>query len=239
MCRVKSMWELRWSSSSQSRWLLRREAMAASRKKAAFSAVGARSSLWFWSCRLRQGRNDLETSIQVDATRQLPSVNARCRYIGFRQNRKGEGAQWNETLLTPAVTTPRPPGAPWLNLGFWGFLLGVPLVEVVTNKPQQLKAVLWASQMLKFVPSISQNFKPFMLINYSLYSLFLLLFFFFPLIAGSGNPRVLLIVRSEKKELWKTHQSQTRQSVETGGGRTTCYPSESFRREQSTDKSGK
>lgn len=50
MCRVKSMWELRWSSSSQSRWLLWREAMAASRKKAAFSAVGARSSLWFWSC---------------------------------------------------------------------------------------------------------------------------------------------------------------------------------------------
>jgi hypothetical protein len=48
-CRVKSMWELRWSSSSQSCWLPLREAMAASRKKAAFSAVGARSSLWFCS----------------------------------------------------------------------------------------------------------------------------------------------------------------------------------------------
>ena len=42
---------------------------------------------------------------------------------------------------------------------------------VVTNKPQQLKTVLWAGQMNKFVPSLSQNFKLFMLINYSLFSL--------------------------------------------------------------------
>lgn len=171
------MWELRWSSSSQSLWLLRREAMAASRKKAAFSAVGARSSLWFWSCRLTQGRNDLQTSTRVKTTRQLPSVNTHCRYVGFWQDQKGGGARWNETLLTLAVTIPYPPGAPWSNPGFWGFLLGIPLVAVVKNKPQQMKTVLWAGQMHKFVPSLSQNFKLFMPINYSLFSSFLLPFF--------------------------------------------------------------
>lgn len=51
MCSVNSMCELRRSSSSTSGLLVLRAVMAASRKRAAFSAVGARSSLWFWSCR--------------------------------------------------------------------------------------------------------------------------------------------------------------------------------------------
>lgn len=49
------MCELRRSSSSTSGLLVLRAAMAASKKKAAFSAVGARSSLWFWSCRGKGG----------------------------------------------------------------------------------------------------------------------------------------------------------------------------------------
>lgn len=43
-----------------------RAAMAASKKKAAFSAVGARSSLWFWSCRGKGGgdRERVKASIE-------------------------------------------------------------------------------------------------------------------------------------------------------------------------------
>lgn len=111
MCSVKSMWELRWSSSAQSRWLLRREAMAASRKKAAFSAVGARSSLWFWSCSQHQGEMAEKFPPQVNTTRQLPAINIRCGYTGFYWDRKGGGAQWNETFLTLEVAVACPPGA--------------------------------------------------------------------------------------------------------------------------------
>lgn len=41
-----------------------RAAMAASKKKAAFSAVGARSSLWFWSCRGEGGGERVRTGLR-------------------------------------------------------------------------------------------------------------------------------------------------------------------------------
>lgn len=63
------MCELRRSSSSTSGLLVLRAAMAASRKKAAFSAVGARSSLWFWSCRGGRGGRGAQRENRVRSSK--------------------------------------------------------------------------------------------------------------------------------------------------------------------------